>query len=157
MKRKDMGSKEKMALVQECIELIGDKWNELCFKHDGCRILQSLVKYGNPPQRTVLLDQLKGNFVHLMQQKYSHYLASKMYSFAPGDALKDEFRLLARGQINKLILHAYASEVVEFIYSTDTNDNEKRRMVFSLYGNFTLMLDEILQSTKNASLKVFIE
>lgn len=80
-----------------------------------------------------------------------------MYSFAPGDALKDEFRLLVRGQLNKLILHAYASEVCEYIYSTDTSESEKRRMVFSLYGNFTLMLDEILQKTKNASLKVFIE
>jgi pumilio family protein 6 len=65
------------------MEMIGDKYNELCYKHDGCRVLQSLVKFGNRPQRAEVCDKLKENYIVLMQQKYSHYLASKVYSFAP--------------------------------------------------------------------------
>jgi len=30
---------EKCELVKECIELIGPKFEELLYKHDGCRIL----------------------------------------------------------------------------------------------------------------------
>ena len=34
-----LGKADKKALIDESIELIGDKFKELCFKHDGCRIL----------------------------------------------------------------------------------------------------------------------
>ena len=49
IKKKELGNEEKHTLVAECIEMIGDKYNELCFKHDGCRVLQALIKYGNRP------------------------------------------------------------------------------------------------------------
>ena len=39
IKKKELGNEEKHTLVAECIEMIGDKYNELCFKHDGCRVL----------------------------------------------------------------------------------------------------------------------
>ena len=44
-----MSGEEKHTLVQECMDMIGDKYTELCFKHDGCRVLQALVKFGNRP------------------------------------------------------------------------------------------------------------
>ena len=99
------------------MEMIGDKYNELCYKHDGCRVLQSLVKFGNRPQRSEVCDKLKENFIVLMQQKYSHYLASKVYSFAPEDAQKLALRKTVQTQIGKLIMHAFASEVIEHIYA----------------------------------------
>ena len=49
MKKKEMSSEEKHAIVQECIEAIGEKYPELCYKHDGCRVLQALIKFGNKP------------------------------------------------------------------------------------------------------------
>jgi len=67
MKKKDMSGEEKHALVQECMDMIGDKYSELCYKHDGCRVLQALIKFGNRPQRSTLVDKLKDNYVVLMQ------------------------------------------------------------------------------------------
>jgi len=52
-----------------------------------------------------------------MQQKYSHYLASKIYHYAPLETQKEFFRKLISSQMNKLVLHAFAGEVVEYIYS----------------------------------------
>ena len=49
IKKKELGNEEKHTLVAESIEMIGDKYTELCFKHDGCRVLQALIKYGNRP------------------------------------------------------------------------------------------------------------
>lgn len=40
MKKKEMANEEKHAVVEDCIKLIGDKYADLCFKHDGSRILQ---------------------------------------------------------------------------------------------------------------------
>jgi len=39
MKKREVSNEEKHTLVTECIELIGDKYKELCYKHDGCRVL----------------------------------------------------------------------------------------------------------------------
>lgn len=86
MKKKDIPNEEKHALIEESIKLIGEKYSELCFKHDGCRLLQALIKYGNKPQRTLVCNKIKEHYLHLMTSKYSHYLATKMYYFAPEPA-----------------------------------------------------------------------
>lgn len=49
MKKRELANAEKHVLVAECIKLIGEKYTELCYKHDGCRVLQALLKYGNRP------------------------------------------------------------------------------------------------------------
>ena len=69
--------------MDECIKLVGEKYAELSFKHDGCRVLQALLKYGNRPQRILVIEKIKSHFVTLMNSKYSHYLASKAYFLAP--------------------------------------------------------------------------
>ena len=39
MKKKEMANEEKHKVVQECIDAIGEKYAELAYKHDGCRVL----------------------------------------------------------------------------------------------------------------------
>jgi len=99
MKKKEVNNAEKHELVAECIKLIGNKYTELCYKHDGCRMLQALVKYGNRPQRIEVVNQIKGLYTHLMESKYAHYLASKAYYYAPEESQKAELRQKVQGQI----------------------------------------------------------
>ena len=50
MKKKELseGSQTKAELVQECMDVLtDDKYDQLIFKHDGCRILQAMVKHGS--------------------------------------------------------------------------------------------------------------
>jgi len=67
-----------------------------------------------------------------------------------------------QGQLQKLIMHTYASEVVEYIYCQGT-DAEKRQMVYSLYQNYYLLLKEFIaeegtySSGKLKSLAEFIK
>jgi len=63
--------------------------------------------------------------------------------------------------MNKLVMHSFASEVIEYIYTQCETDKERREIVFSLYGNYSLLLDEVFpeghtHGDKNA-LKVFME
>ena len=121
-KREQKVSKEeKSALVKESIDLIGPKFDELLFKHDGCRILQALLKYGNKEQKCKIIESLKEHYLHIMSQKYSHYLASKAYLRAPLPEQRQYFRTLVTSEINKHIIHAYSSEVIEYIYSLSTD------------------------------------
>ena len=137
--------------------MVADKYAELCYKHDGCRILQAMVKYGNRPQRILVVDKIKPYFLTLMSSKYSHYLATKAYYFAPEASQKQHFRSEVQGSIQKLILHSYAAEVVEYIYCQST-DVEKREMVFGLYGNYFLLLKEFITTKEgeNPTLAGFI-
>jgi hypothetical protein len=116
MKKKEIPNEEKHKLVDESIKQINEKYEELIYKHDGCRLIQALLKYGNKPQRELVTDKIKEHFVHLMTSKYSHYLATKLYHFAPRDDQKQFLRTEIASQMQKLIMHAYASEVIEYIY-----------------------------------------
>lgn len=39
MKKADIGLDNKQDIVKECMALISDKYDDLVFKHDGCRIV----------------------------------------------------------------------------------------------------------------------
>jgi len=94
-----------------------DKYEQLLFKHDGCRILQAMIKHGSMKQKTIVITYIKQHFLQLMQQKYSYHLAMKAYYYAPTQALKKYFHSQINGQIAKLIMHQFASEVIEFVYA----------------------------------------
>ena len=56
----------------------------------------------------------------------------------------------------KLLQHSFAAEVVEYIY-TQCSDQEKREMIFGVYGNFGLIIRDLQQKNKTISLKDFME
>lgn len=45
--------------------------------------------------------------------------------------------------MQKLIMHAYAAEVVEYIYC-QSDDNQRIEMVIGLYGNYFLLLKDFI-------------
>lgn len=85
-------------------------------KHDGCRILQAVIKYGTKEQKLKIITDLKDKFSSLMTQKYAHYLASKMYLHAPTAELKQFFRLEINKDITKLITHTVRAFYFSYLY-----------------------------------------
>ncbi len=67
-----------------------------------------------------MIGALYGQYVNLASQKYSLYLASKLFQFAPDEEVKQRLRTTLTAEINKLIMHTYASEVIEYIYTQST-------------------------------------
>ena len=161
MKKKDFeGSDEKKSqLVGECIETIQDKFKDLIYKHDGCRIIQALIKHGSSSQKSHVLNNIKEHMVELMQQKYSKHLAQKAYFYAPTQELKKEIRNQVNQGIGKLIMHNFASDVVEYIYSMTEHEKSRQEMVFAFYGQyFILFKDELDHSdTKQITLKELLD
>lgn len=157
MRKKDMQNEEKHAIVEECIQLVGEKYADLCYKHDGSRILQQLLKFGHREHRITICDALKNLFVDLATNKYSHYLASKMYFYAPTEELKTFMRLKMATQTSKLVQHAFAAEVLEYVYCRCT-DRQQRDLVLSFYGNYFLLMKETKDKDGNSvSLSKFVE
>jgi len=94
MKKKELKQTDesKYLIVKETIELIGDKFEDLIYKHDGCRIIQALIKHGAKDQKVFVIDSIKEHIVELMSKKYSRHLAQKAYFYAPLPAQKQYFR-----------------------------------------------------------------
>jgi hypothetical protein len=53
-----------------------------------------------------VIENIKENYIHLMTNKYSHYLASKAFFHAPEPEQKQYFRSLVTSEINKYIIHS---------------------------------------------------
>lgn len=83
MKKKDMGMDNKQDIVSDSLKLIDNKWEDLIFKHDGCRIVQQLIKHGSKKQKEAIIDKIKPHIAKLMSQKYSNHLAQKAYYYSP--------------------------------------------------------------------------
>ena len=94
MKKKELKqtNESKAALVQECIDAIGDKFEDLIYKHDGCRIVQAMIKHGSVKQKELIIDSIKEHVVELMTKKYSNHLTQKAYYYAPKPEQKKYIR-----------------------------------------------------------------
>jgi hypothetical protein len=95
IKKKDQSEDQqinKQQVVQDSLNLIKDNFEDLIFKHDGCRIVQALIKHGSSNQKTLIIDAIKSHTVKLMTQKYSNHLAQKAYYYAPKEEQKKYFR-----------------------------------------------------------------
>ena len=70
----DEALQPKTELVAEGMELIKD-YKGLIYKHDGCRVLQQMIKHGSMEQKGQIIDSIKPYFVQLLLKKYSYRLA----------------------------------------------------------------------------------
>ena len=86
MKKKDIGMDNKADIVAESVKLIGTNFEDLIFKHDGCRIIQQLIKHGSMKQKEAIIEQIKPHAIKLMTQKYSNHLAQKAFYYSPSAA-----------------------------------------------------------------------
>jgi pumilio family protein 6 len=53
------------------MDIIRGKVDDIVFKHDASRIVQTVVKYGGQKERNEVAVELKGKFKELAQNKYS--------------------------------------------------------------------------------------
>jgi hypothetical protein len=63
-----------------------------------------------------IVDALKDKYVELACGNYAHYLASKMYYYAPTNEQKNYLRTQLCSSVSKLVSHQYGAEVLEFVY-----------------------------------------
>ena len=132
---------QKIELVDNCLQIIGKEFRKFSFKHDGCRIIQCMLKHGSKEQKKDIIEALIDIFAEMMTYKYSYHLSYRMIEFCEDDAQKEKMIKIIMQKINSYIMHIYASEVVEQMYSLSTPIN-KKRLLHAFYGNLFLLLQE---------------
>ena len=79
---------DKSPLVKKVLSLVGEKFENYCYKHDGCRVLQGCLKYGTKEQRKNIIDNLIPFLFKIICGKYSIYLSGKIFKYADNDQKK---------------------------------------------------------------------
>jgi len=109
---------QKNEIIENCLNVIANDYKDIIFKHDGCRVLQCMIKHSNVEHKKKIIESLIEHFPELMIQKYSYHLAYKMVEYCPTDEIRAKILSTIINKISKFIMHSYASEVIEQLYIT---------------------------------------
>lgn len=80
-RQKEIPKQEREKHIKALIDVIRGKVQEIVFKHDASRIVQTAVKHGNQPQRDEIAAELKGRYKELAQNKYSKVCGSNRVNY----------------------------------------------------------------------------
>ena len=103
-----MDKKEREVLVLKLTKLLGGKVVDICLKHDGSRIIQSLYKYGTPEQRSALTAELLKSVVPICKTKHGRFLAISMLRYGSKKDI-EAFVDAIRGKLFSMATHQIAS------------------------------------------------
>jgi pumilio family protein 6 len=69
--QKTITKKERAAHIASLMEIVRGMIQDIVFKHDASRIVQTIVKWGSQAQRSQVATELQGRFKELAESKYS--------------------------------------------------------------------------------------
>ncbi|KAJ3031731.1 UNVERIFIED_CONTAM: pumilio domain member 6 [Siphonaria sp. JEL0065] len=128
--------------MKELMDLITGKIQEVTFRHDAARVIQSALKHGSSAQREIIAEELKGKYATLACSQYGRFIVSKILNMCPTHrvAVLKEFQ----GQVRKLMRHRDAAFVIEEAYSQFANATQRNSLMEEFYGpEFALFKAEV--------------
>ncbi|KAF8751134.1 hypothetical protein RHS01_08716 [Rhizoctonia solani] len=77
----DIPRAERQKHIEELMNVLRGNVQDIVFKHDASRIVQTLVKYGGQKERDEVAAELKGKYRDLAQNKYGKFLVTKLIRY----------------------------------------------------------------------------
>lgn len=134
LRRKKTSKDDKHKLVEEVLQLVKDKENQVVFKHDTVRVLEHCVIHGSDKQRGCLFDLFKDNTVLLVTSAgYSKFLVKKFMEYGNKEQ-KAKIISSFYGKVRKLIKHKEAADILEEIYAKYANSIQRATLTEEFYG-----------------------
>ncbi|KAF9170161.1 pumilio domain member 6 [Mortierella sp. AD011] len=132
LRLKELPKAERQAVMNDMMTLITGKVQEIIFKHDMSRIIQSCLKHGNEAQRNVIAGELVGHYLTLSKSMYGRFIVVKILHYCQKyrEAIIKEFY----GKVRQLIKHKEASSIIEDAYSVYANSAQRAALIQEFYG-----------------------
>jgi pumilio family protein 6 len=127
-KNKNKKEVNKSDIVSKVMKIINGNYSESCFKHDGCRVLQGSIKYGDKKQRFEIIKNLIPHTYELIIKKYSIYLAVKMYKYAEPKQKEEILTQSVYPNFVKLMKGANGQAFLNFVF-TNSGSNLQNGLV----------------------------
>ncbi|TIA71756.1 hypothetical protein E3P91_02342 [Wallemia ichthyophaga] len=147
---KNLTKEERKKHLDSLVDVVTGHVKDVIFKHDASRIIQSIVKHGGRKERELVAHELEGSYLKLAQDKYANFLLTKLIRYCP--TFRPKILASFHGNVPKLLLHKYASGVIEDAFALYANAVDRQALVRDFYGKeFSLFNDD--ESKKGKVLK----
>ncbi|KAG9094548.1 pumilio domain member 6 [Ceratobasidium sp. 370] len=135
----DVPRAERQKHVTELMGVLRGNVQDIVFKHDASRIVQTLVKYGGQKERDEVAAELKGQYRDLAQNKYGKFLVTKLirYCSTHRSAILSEFH----SHVIRLLLHREASPILADAYDLHASAAERNLLLRDFYGKEVALFD----------------
>ncbi|KAI1308178.1 hypothetical protein EDD11_004333 [Mortierella claussenii] len=132
LRLKELPKAERQAVMKDMMVLITGKVQDIIFKHDMSRIIQSCLKHGNEAQRNIIAGELVGHYLTLSKSMYGRFIVVKILNYCQKyrEAIIKEFY----GKVRQLIKHKEASSIIEDAYSIYANSAQRAALIQEFYG-----------------------
>ncbi|CAO3612676.1 unnamed protein product [Cunninghamella blakesleeana] len=132
LRRGDTRREEQKQLMEKMMSIIQGRVQDVIFKHDASRIIQTCLKKGNGEQRNIITEELKGKYLLLSKSMYGKFIVLKALEYChwQRDSILAEFRT----HIRKLIRHKEASTVIEGFYAQFSTASQRQILLAEFYG-----------------------
>lgn len=124
---------ERKQLVAELFGLISGRVKDFVFKHDSVRVVQTALKYANLDQRTMIAEELRGEYKTLAESKYAKFLVGKILVQSERrvrDFVVPEFY----GHVRRMIKHPEAAWILDDVYRGAATPQQKATLLREWYG-----------------------
>jgi hypothetical protein len=118
---KDKQQQNKGEIVKRVLKQINGNYNEICFKHDGCRILQGSIKYGTLEQKKEIINNLIPLLYDLINGKYSIYLSAKIFKYADNKQKSEIISKVVIPNYKKILKFSGGISFTRFIFKYGTS------------------------------------
>ncbi|KAG8738273.1 pumilio domain member 6, partial [Ceratobasidium sp. 423] len=148
----DIPRAERQKHIEELMNVLRGNVQDIVFKHDASRIVQTLVKYGGQ-KRDEVAAELKGRYRYLAQNKYGKFLVTKLirYCNTRRAAILSEFH----NHVIRLLLHREASPIIADAYELYASAAERNLLLRDFYGKEVALFDSA--SIQNGGLRAALE
>ncbi|OQR91384.1 hypothetical protein ACHHYP_04735 [Achlya hypogyna] len=112
IRERNVPKEKRTALCDELYGLVQGKIYDVAAKHDASRVIQSLLKFGSPAQRSGAVKELQPYILELAKMQYGYFLVQKMLKYGN----KDDRALIVKemtGHVVKLATHNVAANILE--------------------------------------------
>eukprot|EP00106_Octopus_bimaculoides_P010492 XP_014777934.1 PREDICTED: pumilio domain-containing protein KIAA0020 homolog isoform X1 [Octopus bimaculoides] len=133
LRKHDLTVDKRVKLCNDLMDISKGKTQMMAFTHDGARVLQCLIQFGNMEQRATLFDELKHKVVEMVESKYAKFIVRKFLSYGSKTERNAVFKSLC-SQASRLIRHREASEIIEYTFNEYANATQRQALLEDFYG-----------------------
>lgn len=146
LREKHLPAAERIAIIDEIMDHVRGKMQEVAAKHDSTRVIQCILQYGNKEHREQVLAEILPKVVEFSKQPYAHFLVLKMATYCTTSKEKEQLFGALQGSMNELAAHVIGCRVIESVLQLFPPRLVKQ-LKAEFYGREYLMLLEEIPSS----------
>ena len=135
---KTLKSEERHALMDKMAERVKGRILQITLRHDVSRIIQSILQFGSPTLRSLILSEISGKILEICKTPYGHFTILKAISYCTNPEDQKIITTSLSGHFVSLGTNVIGSRIVESILALYSKQLTKD-LKAEFYGRVSLL------------------